>query len=113
MGVAPQTPRSGPRRKSARPFDMHQVMAILKREAPSWNAPVVTLIASQTQSPFHVLVSCVLSLRTKDETTAPASRRLFALADSPAQMLKLTPAQIEKAIYPVGFYRTKARTILD
>jgi endonuclease-3 len=52
-------------------------------------------------------------LRTKDETTGPAARRLFALADTPATMLTLTSAQIEKAIYPVGFYKTKAQTVLD
>jgi endonuclease-3 len=100
-------------RQAPLPFDIHTVLAILRRAAPTWNAPVVTLIATQTQSPFHVLVSCVLSLRTKDETTAPASRRLFALADTPAAMLRLPLRAIEKAIYPVGFYRTKARTIRD
>jgi endonuclease-3 len=52
-------------------------------------------------------------LRTKDETTGPAARRLFALADTPENMLKLTPQQIERAIYPVGFYKTKAQTVLD
>ncbi|MBI3782186.1 MAG: endonuclease III [Deltaproteobacteria bacterium] len=86
---------------------------MLRAAAPTWNAPIVTLIATQTQSPFHVLVSCILSLRTKDETTAPASRRLFALAETPQAMLRLKAKEIEKAIYPVGFYRTKARSILD
>jgi endonuclease III len=52
-------------------------------------------------------------LRTKDETTGPAARRLFALADTPQKMLTLTQAQIETAIYPVGFYKTKAQTVLD
>jgi endonuclease-3 len=51
-------------------------------------------------------------LRTKDETTGPASARLFALADTPASMVGLTPRQIERAIFPVGFYRTKAKVIL-
>jgi endonuclease-3 len=59
------------------------------------------------------LISCLLSLRTRDETTGPASQRLFALADTPAAMLQLTAPEIERAIFPVGFYRTKARTILD
>jgi endonuclease-3 len=100
-------------RKPPLPFDIHAVLAILRRAAPTWNAPVVTLIATQTQSPFHVLISCLLSLRTRDETTAPASKRLFALAHTPAAMLRLRVRQIEKAIYPVGFYRTKARTIVE
>jgi endonuclease-3 len=60
-----------------------------------------------------VLVACLLSLRTQDTTTAPAAARLFALADTPAAMRRLTTRQIERAIYPVGFYRTKARVILD
>ncbi len=58
-----------------------------------------------------MLVACLLSLRTQDTTTGPAAARLFALADTPAAMLGLTPRQIERAIYPVGFYRTKARVI--
>lgn len=74
---------------------------------------MVTFIALQTGDPFRVLISCLLSLRTRDETTGPASQRLFALADSPTAMLHLTPAEIERAIFPVGFYRTKARTLLE
>jgi len=70
-------------------------------------------MAETYQSPFRVLVSCILSLRTQDATTAKASRRLFALADSPQTMLKLTAKKIEKLIYPVGFYRTKAKDILE
>jgi endonuclease-3 len=112
VAARPSKPRLKSR-KAARPFDIHSVLKILRGAAPSWHAPIVTLIATQTQSPFHVLISCLLSLRTKDETTAPAARRLFALAETPAAMRQLTPQQIEKAIFPVGFYRTKARTILD
>lgn len=95
------------------PFPMARALRTLRRAAPAWNAPVVTFIALQTGDPFRVLISCLLSLRTRDETTGPASQRLFALADSPAAMMELTPATIERAIFPVGFYRTKARTILD
>jgi endonuclease III len=58
-----------------------------------------------------VLISCIMSLRTRDETTLPASERLFALAETPRALLDLTVEQIERAIYPVGFYKTKARTI--
>ena len=62
--------------------------------------------------PFRVLVACLLSLRTQDTTTGPAAARLFAVAATPAAMLRLTPRAIERLIYPVGFYRTKARVIL-
>jgi endonuclease-3 len=58
-----------------------------------------------------VLIACILSLRTQDTTTGPAAARLFALADTPEALLRLTPRQIERAIYPVGFYRTKARVV--
>lgn len=88
-------------------------MDILRAEAPSWGAPAVTLIAETTGDPFRVLISTILSLRTQDETTAVASRKLFARADDPAAMVKLSAATIEKLIYPVGFYRTKARAIRD
>lgn len=86
-------------------------MDILRREAPTWNAPVVTLIAADTGDPFRVLISTILSLRTQDETTAAASRRLFARAATPAAMLRLRETTIARLIYPVGFYRTKARAI--
>ena len=92
---------------------IHLAIRILRREAPKWETPIVTLVAQSSKSPFHVLISCILSLRTQDTTTAQASRRLFALAGTPAKMLTLPTKKIEKAIYPVGFYRTKARNIRD
>ncbi len=90
-----------------------KVMSMVRETSASWNAPVVTQMASLSRDPYQVLIACLLSLRTKDETTGPAARRLFALADTPPKMLTLTKAQIERAIYPVGFYKTKAQTILD
>jgi endonuclease-3 len=59
------------------------------------------------------LISCILSLRTQDATTAKASHRLFAVADSPQAMVKLTAKKIAKFIYPVGFYKTKAVQIIE
>jgi len=73
--------------------------------------PSVTLVGRRWRDPFLVLVSCIMSLRTKDQTTLPAVERLLQLAKTPEGMLELTVRQIEKAIYPVGFYRTKARVI--
>jgi endonuclease-3 len=75
--------------------------------------PSVTLVGKQWKSPYLVLVSCLLSLRTKDTVTLPASLRLFTLAESPQAMVRLTPPEIEKVIFPVGFYRTKALRISE
>ena len=89
-----------------------RVLCILTKAAEDWNPPVVTEMATFARDPYHVLIACLLSLRTKDETTGPAARRLFALADTPDKMVGLTPARIRDAIYPVGFYKTKAHTVL-
>ena len=92
--------------------NIDQVIKILRREMRDMPDPSVTLVGKRWKSPFLVLISCILSLRTKDETTLPASLRLFQLADTPQSMKKLRAGQIEKAIFPVGFYKTKARNIL-
>ncbi len=84
---------------------------ILKREIRRWKEPVVGVVAKASCDPFQVLISTVLSLRTKDQTTAEASTRLFQLATTPRAMLAVPRRTIERAIYPVGFYRTKARHI--
>ncbi len=92
---------------------IHPVIKILRRAVAAWRAPYVTALAQQRRDPFRILISTMLSLRTKDAVTEAASQKLFALADNPHAMLKLTPHQIEQAIYPVGFYRTKAKNILQ
>ena len=92
--------------------DIHSIIRILRREVPKWDTPIVTLMAETYESPFRVLISCILSLRTQDATTAKASHRLFESADTPQGMLKLSAKKIEKLIYPVGFYKTKAKNIL-
>ena len=84
----------------------------LQRNAPRWNPTALAVLAERDRDPFRVLVACILSLRTQDTTTGPASDRLFAVAATPEAMLKLTPRRIARLIYPVGFYRTKARVIL-
>lgn len=91
--------------------DIHKIVKILAKETPKWDVPIVTFVAESTNDPFRVLISTVLSLRTKDETTSAASRKLFKLADNPSDMLKLSEKEIIKAIYPVGFYKTKAKNI--
>jgi len=68
---------------------------------------------AQDYDAFQVLISTMLSLRTKDATTEEAFGRLFAIANSPERILRTPLAEIEKAIFPVGFYRTKARNIKE
>ncbi len=92
-------------------YDIHNVVRILQQTVKQWEDPAVTQVARK-RDPYRVLISCILSLRTQDETTHQASKRLFGLARGPEEMTKLSPEEIEKAIYPVGFYRNKAKTIL-
>jgi endonuclease-3 len=94
-------------------MDIEQVIPILEKEARQWELPIVSDLSQRRRNPFLILISTLLSLRTKDEVTAEATKRLFRLADTPAEMMKLSPAAIEKAIYPVGFYRNKAKNILS
>jgi len=91
---------------------MSRLIGRLHGAAPAWSTTALAAVAQQTRrDPFRILIGCLLSLRTKDETTAAASARLFALADTPAGILALAPRTIERAIFPVGFYRTKARVL--
>ena len=91
--------------------EIHAAVRILRREVTQWQEPVVGVVAKESRDPFRILIACVLSLRTKDRTTAEASRRLFALASDPASMLALSLPKIEAAVYPVGFFRTKSKQI--
>ena len=90
------------------PIDINSFLSRLHEEVKSYKVPVVDLIAVQTRDPFKVLVATILSARTKDETTARASKRLFKQAATPAQLAKLSTTTLEKLIYPVGFYKNKA-----
>ncbi|MFA6696026.1 MAG: endonuclease III [Sphaerochaeta sp.] len=73
--------------------------------------PSVSVIAERENDPFRVLIATIISLRTKDEVTLDASTKLFSLAKDPESMLNLSEEEIQKAIYPSGFYKTKARNI--
>lgn len=90
------------------------ILKIVRQEYKRFRTPYVTEVAEELKrSPFKVLISCLVSLRTRDDVTREASQRLFRLADTPSAMLTLSIAKIERAIYPAGFYRTKARTIIE
>jgi endonuclease III len=88
--------------------DISRVLALIARANRAFVVPAVTQVAAR-RDPYAVLVSTVLSLRTKDDVTAAASDRLLARAPAPAALLRLPAARIERLIYPVGFYRVKAR----
>ena len=91
--------------------DINKVMSLLEGQVKGLGLPWLDQISSKDRDPFKTLISCILSLRTKDQTTEAASKRLFALAGSVREMAALPEDAILKAIYPVGFYRVKARTI--
>jgi len=91
------------------PFPLETILPLLEREVSSYQVPVVDLIAAQTRDPFKILVATLLSARTKDEVTATASRRLFARAGTPYELERLTVEELETLIYPVGFFRNKAK----
>jgi endonuclease-3 len=90
---------------------MAEIIRLLERELEQRELPIVSQLAEEQSDPFKILISTLLSLRTKDEVTAVATERLFALASTPQKMLRLSEEEIREAIYPVGFYRTKAETI--
>jgi endonuclease-3 len=92
-------------------FDIHAAMAILTETMPRFEQPLIDAMGQDGQTPFHILIATILSLRTKDTLTSVVAPRLFAAADTPAAMLALDEEQIAALIYPVGFYRTKARSI--
>ncbi len=91
---------------------IHEVIRILREEVASLREPAVTQVSRQ-RDPFKVLISCIISLRTKDEVTRESSLRLFEAADNPDKMSGLTEKRIEKLIYPAGFYRVKAKNIRE
>lgn len=86
-------------------------MSILQREMPRYQQPLVDEMSAEQQSPFRILIATILSLRTKDTLTAVVAPRLFAVADTPGAMLELSEERLAELIFPVGFYRNKARTI--
>ena len=89
-------------------FPIEKVISILESHAPNWSVPVVTLIALQDKNPFKVLLSTIISLRTKDEVTIEASKRLYELLEKPEDIYQCDVKDIENAIYPCGFYKRKA-----
>lgn len=99
-------------RDNPTPSIARQLVA-MRRAVGGTALPSVSEIARRDRDPFRILISTLLSLRTKDDVTEAASARLFALAETPSALARLDLRKIERAIYPAGFYRTKARTVRD
>lgn len=92
-------------------LDVDELVTLLTGAVTRFQEPVVTQMSRESRDPFLVLIATVLSLRTRDEQTRDAANRLFALAHEPRTLLDLPTQTIEKAIFPVGFYRVKAHSI--
>ena len=93
--------------------EISRIVTTLTRTSRRWSPTAVGIVAKESRDPFRVLISCLISLRTKDEVTGEASARLFRLAGTPRTMVDLPAATIARTIYPAGFYRTKAATIRE
>ncbi len=93
--------------------DIHQVIATLRQSAQAWQPALVDGMGKkENRSPYQILIATILSLRTKDTMTAQVAPKLFALADNPRDMVRHSPEAIAEVIYPVGFYRNKAKNIV-
>jgi endonuclease III len=93
-------------------FPISKVLSRVRKSVLGFRTPSVTVIG-QKNDPFAVMVSCIISLRTRDEVTELASACLFRLAKNPAQLIKLSNTKIEKAIYPAAFFRKKTQSLKE
>ena len=100
------------RKRTTKSRNWDEVFAVLRREAQSRPSPSLNVLTNTGSNPWQILAATILSLRTRDEVTLEASRRLFALAATPAALRSLTEDEVAQAIYPAGFYRTKAKQLL-
>ena len=95
--------------------NLDEIFSILKEELEKYNHPVVSHPDWDdiVETPFTTLISCLLSLRTKDEVTAQASYRLLKKYNTTKQLTNVSEREIQSLIYPVGFYKTKAKRIKE
>ncbi len=92
-------------------YDIDRMMLLLRDASVQWPKPVVTEMANRRRDPYRVLIATLISLRTKDEVTRMASERLFGLANTPEEMVRLSEEQIAEAIHPALYNWNKAATI--
>jgi endonuclease III len=102
------------RRRRLQPAVVERVMRTLAREIDGMELPAIEKLSEEhKEDPFQILIGTLLSARTQDATTHAASTRLFKVARTPRTMAELSVKQIERLIYPVSFYRNKARFVKD
>ena len=105
-------PSRRPRRRRVPTAVVTRIMRTLAREIDGMDLPAIEKISGEhADDPFRVLIGTLLSARTQDQTTHAATSRLFKAAPTPAALARLSVKKIEKLIYPVGFYRNKARFV--
>lgn len=93
--------------------NIDRIYKILEQEFTKYKVPIIDLIEMQTKDPFKILVGTILSARTKDKTTAEVTNRLFGVINKPADFDKYSIEEIEEMIYPVGFFRNKAKQLKE
>lgn len=96
-----------------KPEDLYEVLEIMKEEYPKWHAPIVKLIAQKRKDPLSALLCALLSTRTRDEITAEVCSRFLEKVKSPYDLVNMKLEELEKLIYPVGFYKNKAKYLKD
>jgi len=94
-------------------IDWDSLIGVLRENRKNAVLPSVSEVSRMNGTPYTILISTVISLRTKDKVTLEASLRLFKLASTPGEMIKLSVSEIEQLIYPAGFYKRKAVQIRD
>ena len=93
--------------------DIDAIIRILRESVKQWREPIISEMTRIKRDPYRILISTIISLRTKDDVTRESSNRLFNHADTPEKMLTLPVEEISKIIFPAGFYRNKAESIVD
>lgn len=90
-----------------------KIILKLKDETKKFENTLISKVEKDNKDPYKILISCILSLRTRDEIAYKAYKRLFSLAKNPEEMLNLKESEIENAIREVNYYKTKAKRILE
>ena len=92
-------------------MDIDKVLRTLEKEVKNYKVPVAELVEAQTKEPFNVLLATILAARTNDKTTTAVVKKLFKEVKHPKDLRRLSEKDVQDLIYPVGFYRNKARQL--